>query len=614
MIMPTRVSTTQRALGAVAALVVSLGAAMPAPAQQVQFQFSQRETWVGSPSVLTITVKDADAISDPVLPKVDGLEFMLQPGRSTMSSMQFVNGAMTRDNSTTLTVLVTPVKAGVFSIPPISITVDGANHASQPTTISSVPSTTGDLLKVEVISEPTEAWIGQPVRAVLRIMVKPYRNSQHRVTLDEADMWQFIDAQRCEFGPFQNAMAELRQRGQRPMGHEELVGSSSYLTYEVSTAYIPSAPGIPSFGDIRVAWNYPARVDESRGFFGRPELSVSATKPISAVAATRDFVVRALPEEGRPASFSGAIGDFAINASAKPTRVGVGDPITLSLTVTDRGDGASLAQVQPPRLDTPELERDFRMPTAPLAGTVAGLTKSFTQTLRPVRQGVEQIPAIEFSWFDPTRGQYARARTAPIPIEVVASEHISTRSILAGSDAAPSAAPLEGAAGGLLANIAPSDAMVAGARWQFVSPAMLMSIGGLPAVIAAILFVKRRRDRLSSDMAYARARGARSGARRHLQAGDASAALTSFIADHANRPHGTLTRADVRAILRASGATDALAARIDAQLAIADTRRFAAAGSAPSARADADSIEAILDELGELRWADSRTPHRGDRP
>ena len=44
-----------------------------------------------------------------------------------------------------------------------------------------------------------------------------------------------------------------------------------------------------------------------------------------------------LPEQNKPVDFSGAIGNFTLNASAGPTSVTVGDPITVREQISGRG-------------------------------------------------------------------------------------------------------------------------------------------------------------------------------------------------------------------------------------------------------------------------------------
>ena len=45
-----------------------------------------------------------------------------------------------------------------------------------------------------------------------------------------------------------------------------------------------------------------------------------------------------LPEEGRPADFGGAIGQWKLDVTAKPTDVAVGDPITVTIKVSGNGN------------------------------------------------------------------------------------------------------------------------------------------------------------------------------------------------------------------------------------------------------------------------------------
>ena len=55
------------------------------------------------------------------------------------------------------------------------------------------------------------------------------------------------------------------------------------------------------------------------------------------------LTVLPLPEEGKPSGFYGLVGQYTISASATPTKVNVGDPITLTVKV---GGGKYLKPVQ----------------------------------------------------------------------------------------------------------------------------------------------------------------------------------------------------------------------------------------------------------------------------
>jgi len=589
--------------------LIALAVHVCAFAGDVAFDLSPLQGWAGTPASLKITVRDGTMISDPVLPTVNGLDFALQPGRQTMNSMQVINGRVTRDNTTVLNVLVTPRTAGTFTLPPITIEVDGVQHSSGPLKFSSLKSEAGDLLKVQVVTDQPTLWEGQTVNATLRIEVKPYQSREHRVTLREGDMWQFIDLEKCELGPFQQRMRELLQSSQRPQGREALVDGQSMLVYELTAPLTMGAPGVPDYSDVRIVWNYPSRLSANQDFFGRSELSVSATRPITADAVASGIEVKPLPQDGRPSDFGGAVGSFSVEATAKPLAVGVGDPITLTYRITDRTSQGRLDSVGPPRLDAPALAEDFRMPTAPLAGSIQGNTKTFTQTLRPTAESVREIPPIAFSWFDPEKGRYETAASKPIALSVSAVERLTTDAILGNTRVPVQSAPtLVATAGGLGANVAVTPAIIqsrpiGATSWLLAGMALLVP----PVACAALLLARRRQDRLLGDRGLAQEQNARQRATARARTGAGAEAVQSYIADRLHRPSGTVTRAEASRCLRAAGADDALQQQVEEILSRAERARFAAPGTAPSASPD-DAARAVscIASLDRLNWRAAR--------
>ncbi len=96
--------------------------------------------------------------------------------------------------------------------------------------------------------------------------------------------------------------------------------------------------------------------------------------------------VNSLPKEGRPANFTGAIGQFKASADAAPTDVEVGDPVTLHFTIT--GDG-NFSYIQ-----CPTLAADPNWKTYVASSKVefddesrTEGTKTFTQSVIPKKNG-----------------------------------------------------------------------------------------------------------------------------------------------------------------------------------------------------------------------------------
>jgi hypothetical protein len=101
----------------------------------------------------------------------------------------------------------------------------------------------------------------------------------------------------------------------------------------------------------------------------------------------------------------------------------VGEPITLSLRV----NGSLVSSTLPlPALDRQAtLARDFKVPREIGAGQSRDGALHFTQTLRARHDGVAAIPPIELPYFDPDLGEYAIARSDPIPLLVEPSRIVT---------------------------------------------------------------------------------------------------------------------------------------------------------------------------------------------
>jgi hypothetical protein len=126
--------------------------------------------------------------------------------------------------------------------------------------------------------------------------------------------------------------------------------------------------------------------------------------------------VLSLPDEGRPADFTGYVGRLKVATTADPTQISVGDPITLTISISGSD---YLEQIDlPPLSQNPLFHEDFKIPEEIAAGTIKNGDKVFTQTIRAKNADVKEIPPVELSYFDPDAKTYRVARSNAIPIQV----------------------------------------------------------------------------------------------------------------------------------------------------------------------------------------------------
>lgn len=122
--------------------------------------------------------------------------------------------------------------------------------------------------------------------------------------------------------------------------------------------------------------------------------------------------IRALPDVGRPAEFTGAVGTFTVSAEVSRHALTVGDEFQLVLHVAGEGD---LASFTPPRL---ERIAGFHLRGVRDERDERGRTLTYDFAVTDAR--VTQFPALTFAYFDPAPpGRYASTHTEPIALRVL---------------------------------------------------------------------------------------------------------------------------------------------------------------------------------------------------
>jgi hypothetical protein len=158
------------------------------------------------------------------------------------------------------------------------------------------------------------------------------------------------------------------------------------------------------------------------------------TKPVT-------ITVKPLPEEGRPAGFSGAVGNFSVEASLASNSIAAQDENTLHVVVKGKGNLPVFAAPPVTWPDSfmafdPTAKEEVNKTVSPMTGT-----KSFDFVFTPRTAGHFIIPAVNFAWFDPATQTYKTAGTKPLDLQVSPTVRKGNPSTAAGAAApAPPAA------------------------------------------------------------------------------------------------------------------------------------------------------------------------------
>lgn len=135
-----------------------------------------------------------------------------------------------------------------------------------------------------------------------------------------------------------------------------------------------------------------------------------------------ELVVKPLPAQDRPSLFNGMVGDFSIEVEAEPTTVRVGEPITLTITITASNYIENIF-FEPLRYQ-PNLVNHFEIPSDRSLPQRQGKSKIYTQTIRPLSISNSEIPPLQLAFFNPITASYQTAQSKAIALTVAPAEEI----------------------------------------------------------------------------------------------------------------------------------------------------------------------------------------------
>ena len=404
----------------------------------VQAFAEKQEVTVGESFLLQIKIEGDDSPAEPDLSSLQ--DFTVEPkggGQNNRESITIINGKINRvsEHGYVFQYLLTPKRDGMASIPAIEITAGGKTLLTQPIPIRVTKPVVSDEFMLRMSLADTESYVGQP----LVLTVKWYVNrniAEFKFDLPFLEDQGFIFADLPEDSGYQGQDAiPLNLPGGKVIARKGQEGQHATVT--LRKVLIPREPGEYNLGRGAVYSKIITGYQQKRpgqpfeDFFNKDFLNdmfgrrQAVYKQLVTESNDLKLKVLPLPEENRPAAFSGLVGQYSIAAEASPTEVNVGDPITLNIMVT----GAEfLDNVElPPLNNQPDIRDKFKVPEETGPGEIDGRVKVFTQTIRAKQPSVKEIPSIHLNYFNPETRQYESADTKAIPLQVNATKIVTAR-------------------------------------------------------------------------------------------------------------------------------------------------------------------------------------------
>ncbi|MBD3224477.1 MAG: hypothetical protein GF313_07095 [Caldithrix sp.] len=366
------------------------------------------------------------------LPEVDFPDlnpFNILAGPNQSTSIKVVNGAMT--SSKTYSFILMARKAGEYKIGQATVKHEGKTYSTSPIKLVVTKSgqtnpppknnnsqkrndveIAGQSLYIKTDISKTDVYLGQEIDLEYKVYF--------RVNIrDNA-----IDALPSYTG-FWNETFETPSRSR--IRNEVING----VNYNVATirkvALFPTKTGKITIEPMTMTFEVLVRSNRRRSLFdnffddpfGRTVQKSVSSQPIT-------VNVKPLPQKGKPASFSGAVGDFDLNVSVDKQRTQVNEAIALNVTINGQGNIKLL--------DLPQVivDQDIEMYDPKISSTINNKggrirgSKSAEYILIPRLEGNFEIKPIRFSYFDPLKETYKALSHPVIPLNILPGKQQAT--------------------------------------------------------------------------------------------------------------------------------------------------------------------------------------------
>jgi hypothetical protein len=376
---------------------------------QVKFEAKVSKTKLGQNERLRIDFvmnKDGDNFESP-----DFENFQVIGGPNTSVSNSWLNGA--HSYAKTYSYFLAPQKQGRFTIKSATIEIAGVTYKTKPVNVQVVQAVKrpNDPYNVEGVASENihlvaevskgDPYLNEAITVIYKLYVSPNTGVSNWRELENPrynDFWsQKIDTK------------GLRIQNGKYKGEDY-----RYVVLRKTVLY-PQKTGKLEIEPLKLDVTVEVPTNRRDIFGGRHMAQTNRTVS----AGSRTINVKALPEEGKPDDFTGAVGDFKFNVMTSKSELNASESLRATVEVTGKGN---LKLFQLPKLTVPsslevyEPEHNETIRTY-LGGMQGSIADDYT--IVPQFKGKYPIPSISFSYFDLESETYKRVSSGEIIIDVI---------------------------------------------------------------------------------------------------------------------------------------------------------------------------------------------------
>ena len=388
-------------------------ASIPSSGQAVEFT-------VDGPSVVTVgevfrvefsLTEKADSFTAP---SFEGFTVLAGPSTSTYSQRSIINGQITSSTTYGYTYVLQCSEAGIHTIGAAEAEVKKQKVRTRPYSIEAVADSravapqggqggaaqnqsSGSAVAEEdvvlrLVVDRTEVWKGEPVRAAIKLYTRQSLSAVEGAKYPSFNgFWTQelnTDNYQWQRENYNNRVYDAR------ILREWLIFPQQSGTLEIERTEMTAIAQIVTRSRSQSLFD---------DFFGGGPSVQEIPMKLSAPAVK--ITVKELPA-GAPADFAGAVGRFDMETTLPSADIAANSAVDYVVRISGEGN---LPLVQAPKLNLPTSFEQYNIKTTESLNATQGGISGYRQFEYPViarAEGDFDVPAITFSYFDPSEGAY----------------------------------------------------------------------------------------------------------------------------------------------------------------------------------------------------------------
>ena len=452
-------------------------------------------------------------------PNFNNFEILGGPFSSSSSSVQIINGSVTKTNTHTYSFYLRAIKEGTYTIPAATITVNKQKVKSTTTevvvkkdsgstgsgTVSGTGGNTKDVF-LEAIPNKKTAYIGEQITLTYKIY---YTIPISNLSISKAPSYS---------GFWTKDVTE----NNGVLQQSSIVKDG--VEYHVATAQeivlIPQKAGtltidplsISCIAQIRTERQQQRGYDPFENFFGDIMGSSYTNVKKELISQPIDIEVKAMPMKDKPNSFKGAVGQFTFTSKIDKTEMKSNDAFTITYTVSGKGN-IDLLELPKPNFP-PDFEVYDPKITTNTKNNSFGIsgTKKAEYVVIPRVSGDFTLNPTEFSYFDPVKNRYVTLESDKYELKIERSANEGSGGIIyAGGQEAIKVV------GSDILHIMTTGNLHKEGVLFFASPLYFILLAILVVVFAAALVIYKKINKFNQNQVLVRNKKATKIAKKRLQ-------------------------------------------------------------------------------------------------